>query len=138
MSEQAMPRRGIMNQLIRATNSIRELLLLYAAMTVLAAAGFAYFEDKPFQDALWWAVVTTTTTGYGDIFPVTPAGRVIAGATMLVSILFVLPLLIGYIATSMIQNRDSFAHEEQEQMKAELAAIRAELARLAAARESQT
>jgi voltage-gated potassium channel len=29
--------------------------------------------------ALWWAVVTLTTIGYGDVFPVTPLGKVLAG-----------------------------------------------------------
>jgi voltage-gated potassium channel len=130
-------KKRFVDHVIRVTNSVPELLLIYAVVTVLSATGFAYFEQKPFMDALWWAVVTTTTTGYGDMYPVTGPGRVIAAITMLTAILFVLPLLIGYIATSMIQNRDAFAHEEQEAMKAELAAIRAELAKLAAAKSSQ-
>jgi voltage-gated potassium channel len=39
-----------------------------------------------FRDALWWAVVTTTTVGYGDLIPVTLAGRLIATAVMIVGI----------------------------------------------------
>ena len=39
-----------------------------------------------FVDALWWSISTITTVGYGDIFPVTPIGRLIAGLTMLVGI----------------------------------------------------
>jgi voltage-gated potassium channel len=39
-----------------------------------------------FRYALWWAVVTTTTVGYGDYTPVTFAGRVIATAVMIVGV----------------------------------------------------
>ncbi|MFE4171064.1 potassium channel family protein [Streptomyces sp. NPDC056909] len=39
-----------------------------------------------FPRALWWSVETATTVGYGDMYPVTPWGRVIAGVVMLVGI----------------------------------------------------
>lgn len=129
--------RKLVDHLIRPANSVGELLAIYAGLVVVAAAGFAYFEGKSFGDALWWSVVTTTTTGYGDISPQTLGGRVLAGFVMLMAILFVLPLLIGRIALAMIENRDAYTHEEQEAMKAELVAIRTELARLNAQRGSQ-
>lgn len=131
------PKRRMADHLIRVANSVGELLAIYAGLVVFAAAGFALFEGKSFGDALWWSVVTTTTTGYGDISPQTLGGRVMAAFVMLAAILFVLPLLIGRIALAMIENRDAYTHEEQEAMKAELAAIRAELARLNAARGSE-
>jgi len=123
-------KKRLADYLVRGANSVGELLAIYAGLVVFAAAGFALFEGKSFGDALWWSVVTTTTTGYGDISPQTLGGRVMAGFVMLTAILFVLPLLIGRIAMAMIENRDAYTHEEQEAMKAELAAIRAELARL--------
>ena len=36
-----------------------------------------------YQDALWWAVVTITTVGYGDVVPVTGGGRLLAYFTMI-------------------------------------------------------
>ena len=129
--------RKLVDHLIRPANSVGELLAIYAGLVVVAAAGFAYFEGKSFGDALWWSVVTTTTTGYGDISPQTLGGRIMAAFVMLTAILFVLPLLIGRIAMAMIENRDAYTHEEQEAMKAELVAIRTELARLNAQRGSQ-
>jgi len=41
--------------------------------------------DSPL-DALWWGVVTLTTVGYGDIYPVTTEGRIAAAALMLLGI----------------------------------------------------
>lgn len=123
-------KRRIVDYMIACTNSMGELFLLYMAIVALGAVGFAMFEDKSFGDALWWSIVTSTTTGYGDLSPATWQGRIVAGALMLVSILFILPLLIGYIASALVQNRDAFTHEEQEALKGEIAALRAELARL--------
>ena len=58
-----------------------------------SAAAFTVVEDvgndgriASFQDSLWWALVTMATVGYGDVYPVTSAGRVIAGLTMVVGI----------------------------------------------------
>lgn len=60
---------------------------------VMSAAAFTLAEDvgdgrrvHSFFDALWWSSATITTVGYGDIFPITPAGRVVGVFTMLVGI----------------------------------------------------
>ena len=39
-----------------------------------------------FFDALWWSIATITTVGYGDVFPITAAGRIVGGFTMVVGI----------------------------------------------------
>jgi len=52
--------------------------------------GNAIPEDKRFftsiPTAMWWSIVTLTTTGYGDLYPVTVGGRLIAGVTMLLGL----------------------------------------------------
>lgn len=65
-----------------------------AGMTWLTAAvGFTLVEDvgtdgrlHSFFDALWWSSTTITTVGYGDVYPVTAAGRMIGVVTMGVGI----------------------------------------------------
>lgn len=65
-----------------------------AALTWLTSAvAFTLVEDvgegrriSSFFDALWWSTTTITTVGYGDVFPVTAAGRLVGGVTMLVGI----------------------------------------------------
>ena len=65
-----------------------------AGFTLISSAvAFTIAEDvgdqrriQSFFDALWWSAATITTVGYGDIYPVTAAGRVIAVFTMVVGI----------------------------------------------------
>jgi voltage-gated potassium channel len=80
-------------------------VLLGLVIVLLAAASLAYlFErssDPAFSSipaALWWAIVTLTTTGYGDVVPHTIAGRMLAGAVMVCGIM-VFALLAGILAT---------------------------------------
>ena len=60
---------------------------------VTSAVAFTIAEDigegrriGSFFDALWWSAATITTVGYGDIYPVTATGRIIAVFTMVVGI----------------------------------------------------
>lgn len=86
--------------------------LLVALVLVLAATvAVTHFERDgggsidSFETALWWAAVTATTVGYGDTFPVTPAGRGIAVFLMLIGIT-VFGLVTANIAAFFIQARD--------------------------------
>lgn len=66
-------------------------LTIIAAIVVSGTVGF-YFFEKPnspeltLWDSFWWAMVTVTTIGYGDIFPRTVGGRIIALVMMFVGI----------------------------------------------------
>ncbi len=66
--------------------------LVAVAVVFMGALGIFIFEAganktiASFGDALWWAVVTATTVGYGDVSPVTVEGRVIAVVLMLTGI----------------------------------------------------
>ncbi|MFJ4502063.1 potassium channel family protein [Streptomyces sp. NPDC088864] len=64
------------------------------ALTVLAGSGLVVLAERhapqatitTYPRALWWSVETATTVGYGDLFPVTPWGRVVAAVVMAVGI----------------------------------------------------
>jgi voltage-gated potassium channel len=61
-------------------------------------------------DAMWWAIVTLTTVGYGDVVPHTAAGKMVASVTMILGLgLFALP--VGIVATGFMQeiHRRDFA-----------------------------
>lgn len=63
------------------------LLVLVAGLAVLDAEQNADGANiTTFADAIWWAFVTITTVGYGDFYPVTGAGRLIAVGLMIAGI----------------------------------------------------
>jgi voltage-gated potassium channel len=110
--------------LVTIANTIPALLATLV-LTLLGFAGvFSVVEHIDYQDALYWSVVTMSTTGYGDISPATDAGRLVAGALMLWSIFFLLPAAIYHVAERLIQDRDEWSHEEQVQLRTDLHEIK--------------
>ena len=63
-------------------------LVIIAATVVASVEGGENASIQSFPDALWWAVVTITTVGYGDMVPVTVAGRAVGFILMLGGIAF--------------------------------------------------
>jgi len=91
-----------------AGTALRGRVVIYVAgaasllIFVAALAELDQERDAPgasivtFPDGLWWAVVTITTVGYGDLYPVTEIGRLIATAVMLGGI-----ALIGVVTATL-------------------------------------
>jgi len=92
-------------------------VLVIFLMVVFLASVAEHFLEREAQPqtfgsvpaALWWAVVTLTTTGYGDVVPVTPLGRLVA-ALVMISGLAVFGLWTGILATGFAAQtrRDNF------------------------------
>lgn len=79
-------------------------VLVVLALMLLGGGIYARVEGIPLNDALWWAVVTMTTVGYGDISPDTLSGKLIGVFLMLTGIGF-LGLLTATIASVFVENR---------------------------------
>jgi voltage-gated potassium channel len=96
-----------------------------AVVIVLIAATGIYYAEHDAQPEVyssipascWWAVVTLTTVGYGDAYPVTPVGCVMASIVMFTGIGFV-AIPTGIITSTMTD----LLREEREQRKAALQA----------------
>ncbi|GAA4459042.1 potassium channel family protein [Phytohabitans houttuyneae] len=124
------PFRQLYRALVWLANSPRTLMLAYLGLIVVSGALYSATENKGVGDSLWWAVVTASTVGYGDTYPTTWAGRVLAGLLISTMVLLVIPLITAHFASKLIVDTDAFRHEEQEELKQNLRAVRAMLEQL--------
>ena len=126
------------------------IIIVFLVVTIGGTAMVAVEEPVPGSniknggDALWFAIVTISTVGYGDLFPVTAAGRVIGGIMIVVGV-GIFSVLTGYISTQFLSRRrhsnrtdigllrehvDAQFAEQRRQAAADRAALEAQLAEL--------
>lgn len=100
----------LMHVIVEERRALYGTLLLMLCAVVFSAAAMHAAESTvqprsfgTIPAAMWWAITTLTTVGYGDVVPVTALGRAIAGTTMIVGLgLFALP--VGIIATGFVNS----------------------------------
>ena len=118
-----------MELFIRATDTFKELILWYLGLVLMGALLFSFFEGKPYGDSLWWAFVTALTVGYGDMYPETLGGRIV-GLVLMHSVIFIIaPMIIARLLSIIFIDANKFTNEEQEQIKKDIAEIKAILQR---------
>ncbi len=67
---------------LTSVSLIAVLLIIFSSIAILQVEKDPNSNIKTAEDAIWWAYVTITTVGYGDKFPVTTEGRIIAAVLM--------------------------------------------------------
>ena len=87
--------KNFINLIERVFNSRRLRTILGVLIICIISFGYVFYLAEPqiktIEDGIWWALVTITTVGYGDIAPLTTLGRLVAGTLMFVG--------LGLIAT---------------------------------------
>jgi voltage-gated potassium channel len=108
--------RQLRRVLVQESGSLLSVLVIFLMVLFLASVAVYYLERdvQPatfgnIPAALWWAVATLTTTGYGDVVPITPLGRLVAAMVMICG-LGVFGLWTGILATGFAAEtrRDNF------------------------------
>lgn len=103
------------------------MLAMFGSMAIfnLEAAS----EDRNIKtpsDALWWSVVTITTVGYGDRYPVTDGGRIVA-AVLMVAGVGLFGTFTGFVASVFVEPDIKREENEVQALSREIRALRAEL-----------
>ena len=103
-------------------------LVIIASTVVASIEGGEQASIHSFADALWWAVVTITTVGYGDMVPVTVVGRAVATILMLGGVAFFSGVTAN-LASFLVKGSDT-EKKDLSQLTKEIESLRGELARL--------
>jgi voltage-gated potassium channel len=113
----------------RSESAFLAVALLSIVLVVLGSIAVLHFEDsadaniKSAEDALWWAIVTITTVGYGDKFPISTEGRLVAVGLMVAGVgLF--GTFTGFVASWFLEAPAAKQTTELDEIRAELAGIR--------------
>jgi voltage-gated potassium channel len=91
------------------------LIVATASILAFAAAILVRVVDPAigtFGDALWWAVSTVTTVGYGDVVPTSTPGRV-AGTILMLTGIALIPLITSVVVAVLVERRSREARAEE-------------------------
>ena len=118
----------------RAENSVLAACLAAIVLITFCSIAVLHFEAGPdaniqsADDAMWWALATITTVGYGDRYPMTAEGRMVAVLLMSAGVgLF--GTFSGFLASWFVGEEDDETQDELKLLRAEIAALRSALER---------
>ena len=94
------------------------LAVTFVLLALLGAVVIRIVDQGSFPSlgwAVWWALQTVTTVGYGDIVPTTTAGRVVGGVEMVLGVSFIAFITAGVTSTVIQRGQAGAAKEERAQ-----------------------
>lgn len=101
---------------LTSVSVIAILLVIFSAIGILQVETDPASNIKTAEDAIWWAYTTITTVGYGDRFPVTTEGRILAAILMTAGVgLF--GTFTAYVASLFVQNSANAETEEKTKLR---------------------
>lgn len=101
-----------LNERLLALPGVALVMIVFSTALMVEAERYAPGATiKSGGDALWWALTTVTTVGYGDTYPVTTEGRIIAAGLMLVGIAL-FGSISAIITSKLILPKETKDHEE--------------------------
>jgi voltage-gated potassium channel len=122
---------------VRKATSLAAVVTVSLIMVIFAAIAMLQFEKSPDSnikhagDALWWAIVTVTTVGYGDKFPLSAEGRIVACILMAVGVgLF--GTFTGFIASLFVELELTQHESSHERVLREIRSLDSKLSSLEA------
>lgn len=116
-----------LNEKLLALPGVALVMVLFSTMLIVEVERAAPNATiRTGGDALWWALTTVTTVGYGDTFPVTGEGRLIAAVLMLVGIAL-FGSMSAIITSKLILPKETRDHEE---LRKEIRELHAEIREL--------
>jgi len=113
----------MLNRFRKATDTFLELFVYYIVLISFCAVAFSHTEDTSLLTGYYWATITATTIGYGDVTPHSTGGKILSILLANTSVFILGPLIIARILDHLADKKDHFAHEEQEQIKQQLQRI---------------
>ncbi len=116
-----------LDRLVAAFKDVREELILFAIiaglMLYVSAVGIYIFEHEAQPDAfssipmaLWWAVATFTTVGYGDMYPITPGGRIFTSAILFIG-LGIVAVPAAIVTTALLEAETNIGKKKKRKKK---------------------
>ena len=104
------------------------LLVVFASLAIVQFEVGSNANIKTASDALWWAIATITTVGYGDRFPVTSEGRLVASVLMMGGIAL-FGVVSGFVAAWFLAPTNRAQKTELDELRDELRGLRTLLER---------